>query len=80
MDRGCAAGWRRKGKIWKKVLQILSEALNNEFGKGFSVSTLTNIRKFYLICLKEIGTGGCEIEKGIAISSFLDTLSDFDAN
>lgn len=38
-----------RAKYGKQVLQILSEALNNEFGKGFSVSTLTNIRKFYLI-------------------------------
>lgn len=38
-----------RAKYGKKVLQILSEALNNEFAKGFSVSTLTNIRKFYLI-------------------------------
>lgn len=38
-----------RAKYGKKVLQILSEALNNEFGKVFSVSTLTNIRKFYLI-------------------------------
>lgn len=38
-----------RAKYGKQVLQILSEALNNEFGKVFSVSTLTNIRKFYLI-------------------------------
>ena len=32
----------------KKVIQILSDALNTEFGKGFSVDTLENARKFYL--------------------------------
>lgn len=31
----------------KHVLETLSNVLNREFGKGFSVSTLTNIRKFY---------------------------------
>lgn len=32
----------------KKVIQTLSDALNTEFGKGFSVDTLENARKFYL--------------------------------
>ena len=32
----------------KKVIRTLSEALNAEFGKGFSVDTLENARKFYL--------------------------------
>lgn len=36
-----------RGKYGKKVLETLSEALTKEFGKGYSVSTLTNIRKFY---------------------------------
>lgn len=32
----------------KKVIQTLSNRLNAEFGKGFSVDTLENTRKFYL--------------------------------
>ena len=32
----------------KKVIQTLSDALNAEFGKRFSVDTLENARKFYL--------------------------------
>lgn len=32
----------------KKVIQTLSDALSAEFGKGFSVDTLENARKFYL--------------------------------
>lgn len=32
----------------KKVIKTLSDALNAEFGKGFSVDTLENARKFYL--------------------------------
>lgn len=32
----------------KKVIQTLSNKLNAEFGKGFSVDTLENARKFYL--------------------------------
>ena len=32
----------------KKVIQTLSDRLNAEFGKGFSVDTLENTRKFYL--------------------------------
>lgn len=36
-----------RAKYGKKVLETLSDALTKEFGKGYSVSTLTNIRKFY---------------------------------
>ena len=32
----------------RKVIQTLSNRLNAEFGKGFSVDTLENTRKFYL--------------------------------
>lgn len=41
------AGEQRAG-YGKKVIQTLSDALNAEFGKGFSVDTLENARKFYL--------------------------------
>lgn len=37
-----------RAKYGKNVLDTLSDWLNKAFGKGFSVSTLTNIRKFYL--------------------------------
>ena len=37
-----------RAQYGKKVLITLSDVLNKEFGKGFSVATLTNIRKFYL--------------------------------
>ncbi len=33
----------------KKVLETLSNALNKEFGKGFSIATLENYRKFYIM-------------------------------
>lgn len=36
-----------RAKYGKKVLETLSDVLTKEFGKGYSVSTLTNIRKFY---------------------------------
>ena len=36
----------------KKVIKTLSNKLNEEFGKGFSVDTLENARKFYL-CYQE---------------------------
>lgn len=39
----------------KKVIQTLSEVLNKEFGKGFSVDTLENARKFYLTYRDQIG-------------------------
>lgn len=37
-----------RAKYGNNVLDTLSNRLNKAFGKGFSVSTLTNIRKFYL--------------------------------
>jgi predicted nuclease of restriction endonuclease-like (RecB) superfamily len=38
----------KRAKYGNKVLITLSDVLNKEFGKGFSVATLTNIRKFFL--------------------------------
>lgn len=42
-------GGSGRAKYGKRVLETLSDALNHAFGKGYSVSTLTNIRKFYKI-------------------------------
>lgn len=42
-------GGSGRARYGKRVLETLSDALNHVFGKGYSVSTLTNIRKFYEI-------------------------------
>ena len=42
-------GGSGRAKYGKRVLETLSDALNHVFGQGYSVSTLTNIRKFYEI-------------------------------
>ena len=42
-------GGSGRAKYGKRVLETLSDVLNHAFGKGYSVSTLTNIRKFYEI-------------------------------
>ncbi len=39
---------KNRAKYGKNVLKILSDALSKEFGKGYSVSNLTNMRKFYM--------------------------------
>ena len=39
----------KRAEYGKKVLETLSNALNKEFGKGFSIATLENYRKFYII-------------------------------
>lgn len=39
----------KRAEYGKKVLETLSNALNKEFGKGFSVATLENYRKFYIM-------------------------------
>ena len=41
-------GGKNRAKYGKNVLKILSDALSKEFGKGYSVSNLTNMRKFYM--------------------------------
>ena len=38
-----------RAEYGKQVLKGLSEQLTNEFGKGFSLVNLENIRKFYLV-------------------------------
>jgi len=39
----------RRAEYGKRLLQDLSFKLRNEFGKGFSVDNLENMRKFYLV-------------------------------
>lgn len=38
----------KRAEYGKKILETLSITLNNEFGKGFSIATLENYRKFYI--------------------------------
>ncbi len=40
---------KERAEYGKRVLKELSEKLTKEFGKGFSVQNLENIRKFYLM-------------------------------
>jgi predicted nuclease of restriction endonuclease-like (RecB) superfamily len=40
---------KERAEYGKQILKGLSEQLTNEFGKGFSLSNLEQIRKFYLI-------------------------------
>jgi len=39
---------KARAQYGKKLLQTLSEKLTKEFGKGFSVDNLENMRRFYL--------------------------------
>lgn len=39
---------QKRAKYGSRVIKILSEKLQEEFGKGFSEDTLKNARKFYL--------------------------------
>lgn len=43
-----------RAKYGKQVIKRLSEALTMQFGRGFSVDTLENARKFYLTYLNRI--------------------------
>ena len=40
---------KERAEYGKQILKGLSQQLTNEFGKGFSLSNLEQIRKFYLI-------------------------------
>ena len=40
---------KERAEYGKQILKGLSEQLTNEFGKGFSVDNLQNMRKLYLI-------------------------------
>lgn len=42
-----------RGKYGKKLLKELSKVLNKEFGKGFSVTNIQQMRKFYLVYKKQ---------------------------
>lgn len=39
---------KARAEYGKRVIELASEALSEEFGKGYSASTLRNYRKFYL--------------------------------
>ena len=39
----------KRARYGKQILRQLSDKLNTEFGKGFSVDTLENMRKFYIV-------------------------------
>ena len=39
---------KNRAKYGENILKVLSDTLNKEFGKGYSVSNLTNMRKFYM--------------------------------
>jgi len=45
-------GGEKRAGYGKEILKILSNELNKEFGKGFSVDNLENMRKFYIVFSK----------------------------
>ena len=42
-----ACGEKDRAEYGKKLLEYLSEQLTKEFGKGFTISNLKNMRQFY---------------------------------
>ena len=42
-------------KYGQQVIKRLSEALTEQYGRGFSVDTLENTRKFFLMCQDRMG-------------------------
>jgi predicted nuclease of restriction endonuclease-like (RecB) superfamily len=63
-----------RAEYGKKILQGLSEELKKEFGKGFSVVNLENMRKFYLVySISETVTGILQIQKSQSLTGELNT-------
>ena len=54
---------KERAEYGQQLIKNLSVKLNNEFGKGFSIANLKNIRKFYLTYLDD--------PKGYTLCSFL---------
>lgn len=42
-------GGKERADYGKQILKELSDVLTKEFGKGFSVDNLENMRRFYLV-------------------------------
>lgn len=42
-------GGKEKADYGKQILKELSNVLTKEFGKGFSIDNLENMRRFYLV-------------------------------
>ncbi len=71
----------KRATYGKKVLKHLSNRLNAEFGKGFSVDTLENMRKFYLVYQDRISENlyqNFAIEKSEKVSRILDNERPFE--
>jgi predicted nuclease of restriction endonuclease-like (RecB) superfamily len=63
-----------RAEYGKKLLKGLSEQLNNEFGKGFSIDNLENMRKFYLAySISESVTRILQIQKSQPLTGELNT-------
>ncbi len=70
----------KRAKYGSKVIQTLSEKLQEEFGKGFSEDTLKNARKFYLTYkdrISETVFSLFAIEKSETVFSFFDKEPPF---
>jgi hypothetical protein len=68
-------GGQARAQYGRGLLKELSAYLNERFGRGFSVATLKNSRKFYQTYLSEIRqlpTDEFETPKGQTLFSFLE--------
>lgn len=70
----------KRAEYGKQVLKLLSDKLNKEFGKGFSVDTLENMRKFYVVYQNRISEKlyrNFALEKSDKVSRILDEERPF---
>ncbi len=66
---------KRRAEYGKKILKGLSERLSEEFGRGFSVDNLENMRRFYLTySITEKTSRNFTIEKSETVSRNSDNI------
>jgi len=68
---------KERAEYGKGILKGLSEKLRNEFGKGFSVDNLENMRRFYLTySISETSSRKSNNKKSVTMSRILE-IADF---
>ncbi|GER60543.1 hypothetical protein ULMA_26510 [Patiriisocius marinus] len=65
-------GGEERAKYGKETIKGLSKVLTREFGKGFSVTNLKQMRNFYLVYGKGQTASADFLKKGQAVSAYLE--------
>ena len=64
---------KQRADYGKQLISDLSKKLTNEFGKGFSITNIQQMRQFYLVYSKQ-QTLSVKLEKGQTLSDEFNFL------